>query len=195
MADSRVSVLTRVAELYSELADPLNGPSGVRGDGGSMGFAGHDGSCLLNRTEGADRWTPARCSCSKRTIVEYERLVRLMRDDRSEPLVTITHKDGRVEKVSVRSCWWALEHWHHRAVRVIRHVPIEAAGKKGRKLRVLNSDGTPATMPTIAYLRDPKADRVRAERAIQFISARWDHKRIGEPFLPSAVTEGFKVAA
>jgi hypothetical protein len=182
LADSRVSVLWRVAELYTELVDPLNGPSGVRGDGEAIGFAGHDKGCRIGSS--------LRCSCSKRTLDEYERLVRLMRDDRHEPLLELNG-----QKVSVRSLWWHLEHWHHRATRVIRHVPVQANGKKGRKLRVLNHDGTPATRPTIHYLRDPKADRVRAERAIEFIASRWDHRRIGEPMLPSQVLEGFQVAA
>jgi hypothetical protein len=126
-------------------------------------------------------WTP--------TVKEYERLVKLMRDDRSESLVVM----GDGSKVSVRSLWWHLEHWHHRAERVIRHAPVQVAGKKGRKLRVLNSDGSPATVPTIAYRRDPKASVVRAERAIEFIASRWGLSH--EPMLPSAVLEGFKVAA
>lgn len=164
----REIVLWRIAELYTELVDPLNGPATVRGDGESL--------ALMPST-----WTP--------TVREYERLVKLMRDDRSEPLVKLP--DG--SKVSVRSLWWHLEHWHHRAVRVIRHVPVQSVGKKGRKLRVLNSDGSPATQPVIAYLRDPKAELVRAERAIQFVASRWSLPV--EPMLPQAVVEGFQVAA
>lgn len=170
MADSRVSVLTRVAELYTELVDPMSGPAGIRGDGDSIGFM------------------PPTYSA---TVREYERLVRLMRDDRHEPLIELNGA-----KVSVRSLWWHLEMWHHRAVRVIRNHPVTT--KQGGRLVTLMNPGnppTPVTRPTIAYLRDPKADRVRAERAIQFISARWDHKRIGEPMLPAQVVEGFKVAA
>jgi hypothetical protein len=135
MTNHRVTILKEIARLYPDLIDTLNGPAGIRGTGDSDG--------LMPTT-----YTP--------TVREYERLVKAMRDDRHEPLL-----DG---KLSVRAAWWHLEHWHHRAERVIRHQPIQTNGKRGRKLTVLNSDGTPATKPTIAWLRDPKASEAKADR-------------------------------
>lgn len=169
MPDTRLTILREIARLYPELIDPLNGPNSIRGTGDSLG--------LMPPTYTA-------------TVREYERLVKLMRDDRSEPLIELNG-----QKVSVRSLWWHLEHWHHRAQRVIRHTEIHTAGKKGRKLRVLNADGTPTTRPTIHHLRDPKASEAKADRALEWIAQHWDAKRIGEPMLPAAVIEGFKAAA
>lgn len=168
--NQREKVLWTIAGLYSELIDPLNGPASLRGDGESL--------ALMPSTYTA-------------TVKEYERLVKLMRDDRSEPLVRTPGGD----KVSVRSLWWHLEHWHHRAERVIRHVPKQAKTKRGKTLTVMNQDGRPATEPKLAYRRDPGASVARAELAIQFIASRWDHRRIGEPMLPAAVVEGYQVAA
>lgn len=165
--NQREQVLWRIAELYPQLIDPLNGPGVVRGDGEALS--------LMPPTYTA-------------TVREYERLCKLMRDDRSEPLVRL--EDGT--KVSVRCLWWHLEHWHHRAQRVIKHDPVTAkAGGKIHQLR--NQDGTPLTRPRVAHLRDPKADVARAERAIQHIASKWSLPT--EPMLPAAVVEGYQVAA
>ena len=166
--DKRFSVLWRIAELYTELVDPLNGPGGVRGTG----------EAVLGMPA---EYTP--------TVREYERLVKLLRDDRSVPLLRL--EDGT--KVSARSCWWHLEHWHHRAQRVIRHMPVTKVGKRGRLMTVRNSDGSPVTVPTIVWLRDPAADEVRAKRAIQWMCTNW--KLPSEPFLPVAVLEPMRAAA
>ena len=166
--DKRFSVLWRIAELYTKLVDPLNGPGGVRGTG-----------------ESPISMPPT----YTQTVVEYERLVKLLRDDRSLPLLRL--EDGT--KASARSCWWHLEHWHHRAQRVIRHMPVTKPGKKGRPVTLRNADGSPVTVPTIVWLRDDKADVVRAKRAVQWCCENW--KLDCEPFLPVAVLEPMRVAA
>lgn len=166
--NTRQTILKEIARLYPELIDPLNGPTGIRGTGEIAG---------------------GMPSTYTATVKEYERLVKLMRDDRSEPLLTDKHGN----KLSVRSAWWHLEHWHHRATRVIRHQPIVT--KRGRRtVTLVNADKTPVTRPTIAYLRDPKAQEHKADRAIEWIAQHWNED-IGEPMLPAAVVEGFKVAA
>jgi hypothetical protein len=162
----RETVLTRIAELYTDLTTP-GAKTGIRGDG--------------DFTPGLDPtvYTP--------TVREYERLVKLMRDDRHEPLI---HHNG--ERLSVRSLWWHLEHWHHRAQHVTRHYPVQT--KAGGKLVTLrNPDGTPVTRPTIAHLRDPKASEHKAQLAIEWIANHWALQV--EPMLPAPVLEGFKVAA
>lgn len=173
MPNTRVTILREIARLYPELIDPLNGPATIRGTGESLG--------LMPTTYTS-------------TVKEYERLVRLMRDDRSEPLLELRHKGQVIGKLSVRSAWWHLEHYHHRAERVIRHQPITT--KRGRRtVTLVNADKSPVTQPTIAYHRDPKANEAKADRALEWIAQHWDHKRIGEPMLPQAVIEGFKAAA
>lgn len=166
--NQREKVLWTIAELYSDLVDPLNGPASLRGDGESL--------ALMPST-----YSP--------TVKEYERLVKLMRDDRSEPLV----RTSSGERVSVRSLWWHLNEWHHRAEKVIRHVPKQAKTKRGKTLRVLNADGSVATQPALAWRRDPGANQARAELAIQWIACRWGLPV--EPMLPQAVVEGYQVAA
>lgn len=168
--NKREEVLWKIAELYPELVDPLSGPSGVRGTGESLGFM------------------PAEYTA---TVREYERLVRLMRDDRGLSLLRL--EDGT--KVSVRSCWWHLEHYWHRARRVVKRQQVTRPGKRGARVVLLNADRTPVLQPALVWLRDPAADVVRAKRAIQFIADSWDGGRVGEPMLPAAVVEGFKVAA
>ena len=161
---TRETILWRIAELYTDLIDPLNGPAGIRGTGETTGG--------MN----PHLYTP--------TVREYERLVKLMRDDRSEPLL-----EG---KLSVRSLWWHLEHWHHRANRVIRHYPVTSKNH-GKVTTLRNHDGTPVTRPTIHHLRDPKASEQKAHQAVEWIAHHWGLQV--EPMLPAAVIEGFKVAA
>jgi len=168
----REQTLTQIARLYTDLTDPQQAGNG-NGDSGLR---------LMPAT-----YTP--------TVKEYERLVKQMRDDRSEKLLELKDKHGvAIAKLSVRSAWWHLEHWHHRAQRVIKHEIILADVKHSRrKVRVLDSNGKPTTQPTIGYLRDPKASEARAALAITWIAAHWNLPT--EPMLPAAVTEGYKAAA
>lgn len=166
--NQREKVLWRIAELYNELSDPLNGPASLRGDGESL--------TLMPRTYTA-------------TVREYERLVKAMREDRSAPLLRL--EDGT--KVSVRSAWWHLNEYWHKAQRRIKHVPVTKAGKKGRLAQLRNADGSPVTKPTIEWLRDAAADKRRAELAIQHIASKWS--LVTEPMLPSEVAEGLQAAA
>lgn len=164
---TREQILWRIAELYNDLTDPLNGPSDIRGTG--------------ELTAGLDPklYTP--------TVKEYERLVKLMRDDHHHPLIVTP-----TGKHSIRSLWWHLEHWHHRAQKVIRHYPVTTKNH-GKIITLRNADGSPVTRPTIAYLRDPKASEQKAQLAITWIAQRWNLPV--EPMLPAPVIEGFKVAA
>lgn len=57
--NGREEVLWKIAELYNDLVSPLNGPSGVRGDGESYGGM-------------PSTYTP--------TLREFERLLRAMRE-------------------------------------------------------------------------------------------------------------------
>lgn len=192
----RETILWRIAELYTDLTDPLNGPAGIRGTGSSSGLHGHESTCHLNRSD-ETHWTAPRCTCSKLTIDEYERLTRLMRDDRSEPLLTLEHKDRqghvlRTEKVSVRSAWWHLEHHWHRAQRVIRHDPVTV--KNGKRIAQLhNQDGSLVTKLRLDYLRHKDADEAKALLAITWIADHWGLAT--EPMLPKAVIEPLKTAA
>lgn len=170
MADQRFDVLWRIAELYTDLTDPLNGPSHVRGDGAA---------------------TTGMPPTYTQTVREYERLVKVLRDDRNRPLTQLA--DGR--KVSARQCWWHLNEWHHKARRVIRHVPVTTPGKRGRRLAVRHADGSPVTVPQLSWLRDPAADEQVARQAVVLIGVLWDAGRIGEPMLPAAVVETMSAAA
>lgn len=165
--DHREQILWRIAELYTDLTDPLNGPAGIRGTGETTGG--------MN----PHLYTP--------TVREYERLVKLMRDDRTEPLIATSSG-----KVSVRSLWWHLEHWHHRAQTVIRHYPVTTKNH-GKPVQLRNQDGTPVTRPTIAHLRDPKANEQKAQQAITWIAQHWGLQV--EPMLPAPVIEPYKQAA
>lgn len=166
MTNHREQILWRIAELYTDLADPTGGPSDIRGTSESTGGM-----------------NPKLYTA---TVKEYERLVKLMRDDRSEPLIATPQG-----KLSVRSLWWHLEHYHHRAQRVIKHLPVTS--KRGQ--RIVNADGTPHTQPAIAHLRDPKAKEAHARLAIAWIAQHWGLPV--EPMVPQAVVswKGAQVAA
>lgn len=77
----RVVVLSEIAERYAELVDPLCGPSGVAGDGGSV--------MLMPATYTA-------------TVKRFEELVRRLRDEDRE---LWRHLDGWWLSASSRTVW------------------------------------------------------------------------------------------
>jgi hypothetical protein len=166
---TREHILWRIAELYTDLTDPTGGPSDIRGPGESDGG--------MN----PKLYTP--------TVKEYERLVKLMRDDRHEPLI---RTNG--ERLSIRSLWWHLEHFHHRAVRVTRHYPVTAKAG-GKIVQLHHQDGSLVTRPAISHLRDPKANEQKAQLAIEWIAQHWNLQ--SEPMIPEPVRswKGSQVAA
>lgn len=78
---SRVAILTEIAERYSELVEPLNGPQGIRGDGSSP--------IQMPRT-----YTT--------TVREFERLVLSLR---AEDRRLWAHLDGWWLSASTRTIW------------------------------------------------------------------------------------------
>lgn len=153
----RVRVLTEIAARYHELVDPLS-KAGIPGDGDTAGLL------QMPRT-----YTD--------TVREFERLCRLMRDDRTSPLIILASG----EKVSVRQLKWHLTEYHLNAQTVIRHRPVEKL--RGRhRVRLMNHDGTPATKPEIATMRNPQARADLANAAIRWMCDRWGLKT--EPMLP-----------
>jgi hypothetical protein len=86
LLERRSKILATIAERYRELLDPLGGPAGVRGDGGSVSLMAHEPRCLIRVA------SPARCSCAYRSVAEFGRLVARLR-------------------LEERSLWWHLDGW------------------------------------------------------------------------------------
>lgn len=147
----RAEVITELLSRYDELVSPLNGPSGVRGDGDSVIS------------------TPATYTASVR---ELERLLRVMREDRTEALQIVGGP-----KVSVRSLWW---HVHHRYIAATtRTVDVEVVrrGKNGKRARVLERRAV------ASFDRAVNPQLVSA--GVAWMAAAWSLP--SEPMLPSAL--------
>jgi hypothetical protein len=164
---ARVRVLVEIAERFGELSDPLAGPSGVRGDGGSVGLSRHEARCLIQRS------SPARCSCAYRSVVEFERLVRRLREER-------------------HSKWWHLNaYWLAAESRTVFHCPrcgpVPGAGETHRSEHVHASrkSGRPLTVKckrVVVWRRHRNADRVKALQALEWMAGEWGLE--SEPMLP-----------
>lgn len=165
----REEILWRIAELYPALVDPLNSGSGIPGTG--------------------DRLPMLDPKLYTATVREFERLLTLMKTDRSESLVTLSSG----AKHSVRSLLWHLGEWHLRCETVVRHEPVKARGKHGKVSTLVDTSGRPVTAPKLAKRRHPAAREKLAEQAIVWMAARWSLPV--EPMLPAAVVEPIRTAA
>lgn len=205
--ESRVKVLRVIAERYLELVDPMQGPSGISGDGGSSGFM-------------PDTYSP--------TVREFERLMSVMKYDRHRSLVVVASGkhtwvgefiDGRrcvkcgfvqtnaerasmryggeeplscpTEKCSVRQLRWHVLEWFVNA----RTVPVHhrITPRKGQKLGVVRDqdilrDKSGAVVPSRVELRVHRlkdARLVLAEAGLAWMASEWSLK--SEPMLPNAL--------
>lgn len=165
----RELVLWRVAGLYRDLVEPLNSGSGVPGTG--------EGVPVLSE------------KLYTATVREFERLLRVMRDDRHASLVTL--EDG--EKVSVRQCRWHLVEWHLRGERVMAWPKPTVRANEGRKLVKLPLDEDGRPLPRVRVLRHPQAREHLAAEAVRWMAANW--RLPVEPMLPQPVIEPIRAAA
>lgn len=146
-------------ERYSELSEP-GVWLGVGGDGGGV---------------------PRMPVTYTASVRELERLLRVMRDDRSEPLV----RDGVLGPVSVRRLWWHVNAWWLAVdvvlVRPVR-VPRSRRGRGSSGLRGLPVDVHGRPLPVRVVRRQPGASRALAELGVAWMAERWGLSH--EPMLP-----------
>lgn len=140
---SRVLVLAQIADWYSELVDPLSGPSGVPGDGESP--------VGMPRT-----YTP--------TVREFERLLGVMRN-RARQEAYAGFALGKLR--------WHVMEWFVSPPRVRREEPVFVDGKGGKRRRLVGVDGRPVTRPRIVRLRHRDAREDRALLGLEWMAANW----------------------
>lgn len=164
---SRERVIVELLVRLPELVDPMQSRSGL-GDGVALP--------LMPGT-----WTAS--------VREVERLLRVMREDRSSPLLV----DGagvRIvvdgQPVSVRRLWWHVRGFYvdvDRSPVVPQRVRVPRS--KRRQLVRLATDATGRALPQRRERRDPAARRSIAELGVAWMAAHWSLKH--EPFLPVEV--------
>lgn len=155
----RAAVIEQLLERYNDLVDPMQ----------SGNQQGDTGLRLMPQT-----YTP--------TVRELERLIRLMRDDRHHPLVTV---EG--EKVSVRKLWWHLNAWYIAVEHKTYTPPLKVAKGKNGKLIKLQVDDQGVALPQVRVLRSPEARYQLALKAVEWLSASWG--LVGEPMLPRELVQ------
>lgn len=181
---SRREVLTKIAEQYHDLTDP-SASSHTNGTGERVPIGPHERHCLMVTTHGRLQGV-MRCTCAYRTVREFERLLRTMREGR-HALVHVGH-----EKHSPRALRWHLTGWYIDAVRVVRHYPKPRV--KGHKLQVATGqeilrDASGAFVPSQVSDHVVRVHGARLELAqagLQWIAERWPESA-GEPMLPSEI--------
>ena len=166
-----------MAETYSELTAALNARDGSRGGGDFVAVGFHEPHCLITRT------APPRCSCCARTIAEFERLCRAMREDRQHPLIRL----DTGEKASVRQLYWHLSEYHLKAQRVLTRPPLKPRKNRRGQLsrQPVDDDGKP--LPVARVLRNAEARYQLALQALQWMSDHWGLD--AEPMLPIDIAD------
>ena len=162
---SRVRVLTEIAERFSELVDPLNGPSGFHGDGESVGLMPHDRRCLIRAS------SPPRCTCAYRSVAEFGRLTVRLREEQ-------------------RPLWWHLDGWWLSAVsRTVYHCPRCGVTHKPSHVHPSRrNSGKPVDVRckrVVVWTRRPGARESFAKEAVETMAGWW---MLGsEPMLPDEI--------
>ena len=172
MRSSRESTIVHLLERYVELTDPVRAGNGDGVTG--LLLMPHEPSCAITRT------SPARCSCALRSALELERLLRVMREDSTRPLLTMFGPRGEfIGKVSVRACWWHLNERYVRATsRTCWRCPkcgslthVERHQHRDRRGRVCGYPGR--RVLELVYDRHVRSDVV--ERGVSWLDANWSN--------------------
>lgn len=106
----RTDVIVQLLERMQDLLDPVRAGNGDGQTG--MLLMPHSPDCALTRT------APPRCSCALRSLVELERLLRVMRDNPHGSLLELSSG----ERVSTRALWWHLNERFLRCTTAVRDV-------------------------------------------------------------------------
>jgi hypothetical protein len=141
---SRVAVLRQIAVLYPDLVCPLNGGSGIPGDGDAVG--------LMPPT-----YTP--------TVREFERLLARMRH--------ISDQVGRFHGYRLKTLAFHLEGWHTTAERVVRLRPVMRENRRGRLVQARDHEGNVDMRRVPEFRRHPDALLDRAELALLWMAEQW----------------------
>lgn len=160
----RLKVLTEIAIHYRELVEPAIHAQRGNHDPG-------EGIALMPPT-----YTP--------TVREFERLCRLMRDDRHHPLIRLDNG----AKVSLRRLWWHLNEWHLKAEPVIVWKAVTVKHKtKRRPTHLRDGEGQIVKRPERGWRRHPQSNESLAVEALRWMAAAWNLAT--EPMLPDELRE------
>lgn len=177
---AREQAVERLLRHYPDLSDPLTSGNGY-GNGGVLKMP-HEPACQIHRSH------PPRCTCSFGSVVELERLLRLMRSDRHRAMLSLYDTAGEPlrERVSVRACWWHVNAWYL----TVRWVMLEPALQRGRRKQPvrLQVDSVGAPLPIRVPRREPGVREDIAARGVGWLAVEWDDDRAGGgPRLPGDV--------
>jgi hypothetical protein len=141
----RTTTLEHIAANYHQLVSPLNGPSGIRGDGQS---------------------DPAMPPTYTPTVREFERLMRLMRNQAKQQ----AHSGE-----SLGTLRWHILAWHVNADRSPHQQPVVVTTNTGKKRQLRRRDGRPELRVTHRNppRRHPQARADKARLGIEWLAQNW----------------------
>ncbi len=169
-----IETITTMLQHHTELTDP-GGRTGEPGTGDRVKLMPHDHGCHVTD------WNPPLCTCSRRSVIELERLLRTMREDRAAPLVRLPNGT----KASVRSLWWNLNARYIACDTVLRDIPVSVRGRNGKRTTKLERRRVAITTPGI--------DPTKIAAGIAWIATNWDPYTPIE--LPSTKHDRAQIAA
>lgn len=172
--DGRVRIFIEIAERYGELADPQSGPSGLRGDGVSLGLTRHEPRCLLLERADVKRVVEKaprpHCTCAYRTVAEFQRLVSRLR-------------------VEQRPLWWHLDGWWLSAEsRTVWHCPRCGVCHQPEHKHPNRRSGRLSTVKckrVLVWTRGQGARESVAKEAVGVMAGWWALE--SEPMLPDEI--------
>lgn len=156
----REAAVVRLLERLPDLGEPF-------GDGRSAGVGVH--VPLMPHERGCGVLGSSRvCTCARQSVVELERLLRLMREDRHGALLTL---EGSGERVSVRGCWWHVNAWWV-SVRWVMFEPALRTGRRKAPVR-LAVDDWGRVLPQRRAVREAGAREDVAYRGVRWLAVEW----------------------
>lgn len=168
----RTAKIQSILERYADLTDPTGG-RGYAGDGGGVSLMPHEPNCMLLAKHlpkpREDKPRRIHCTCSARSVVEIERLLTTMRQDRHRPL-----QRWNSHTASVRQLWWHVTERYVRCQHVTKDVHVRRRTKHGKMLTVVERRAV--------VQHHPQVNLAYVDRALHWLAQNWNADF--EPMLP-----------
>lgn len=179
---SRAAAIETILERWKDITETQI--RGFGGDGEAISKNPHERGCLIHKT------APPRCTCSYRTVVEIERLIKQLRDDytifRDTNGLKVKNDQGKA--LNGHGVWRHLNMWWITAEQTLFAPPnVTKSNKHKRKLERPQVDQHGEPLRQVRVFRNAEARHQLALKAVEWIAENWG--LTVEPMLPRELVQ------